>query len=218
MLSEKWKYQPSDKNATASQFSGISYSVIWTLWHESIYTEIVAISSPCVYFKQTHVALLSVKLGAAAWSRNKKVGLALWGLTCYSCEHLLKFLWGATQSGYQCQAKIPQTLTFSSKGSTRYSRRWKCGLNSTAKWEHCWSTLLSLFSYLNSPEKSNSSHWYCVILRNTESLPSRCLYTVLSVLQAACHWIISTLLWSRHFYMQLWANKLREWNFSNKSW
>ena len=79
----------------------------WITARQTSLSIIIAISSPCVYFKQTHVALLPVKLGAVAGSRNKKVGLALWGLTCYSREHLLKFLWGTTWSGYQCQAKHP---------------------------------------------------------------------------------------------------------------
>lgn len=197
----------------------IFYSVIWTLWHESINLHSVVISSPCVYFMQTHVALLPVKLGAVAWSRNKKVRLALWGLTCYSCEHLLKFLWGATWSGYQCQAKHPADAYLFFQRIHKIEQKMK------KMWDQLHSQMRELlihftFSFLiwihlRSLILHTDTVWYW---DNIESLPSRCLNTVLSVLHVACHLIISTVLWSRYFYMQLWGNELREWKFSNKSW
>ena len=195
------------------------FATPWIAAHQASLSIIVALSSPCVYFTQTHVALLPVKLGAAAGSRNKKVGLALWGLTCYSREHLLKFLWGATWSGYQCQAKHPTDAYLF------FQRTHKIQQKMRKLWDQLHSQmrvtdsfyLLSfpIWIHLRSLILHTDTVWYW---DNTESLPSRCLYTVLSVLHAACHLMISTVLWSRHFHMQLWGHKLREWNFSNKGW
>lgn len=167
---------------------------------QSIYTYVVVISSPCVYLMQ------SVMLGAAPCSRNKKVGLAL-------CRPHMLFMWTSSQvpSGthlvpaVEAKLNIPWMFTISSKASIRYSRRWRA-CESTPR-PNTWkkygfsSYLLSFLTliHLTSLIHHTDTMWHWG--DNIESIPSLCLHTVLSIFNVARYLIISTVLWSRSFYM-----------------